>query len=306
MKDLQIGIGDEVTVYKANAIIPQIRDNLTRSNNIIIPTKCPICNGETTIIKENNTEVLVCTNNSCKGKLLGKLSHFVSKNAMNIDGLSEATLEKFIELDYIKAYEDIYNLKNYADNISKLDGFGKKSVVKLLDAIEESKNTTLDRFIYSLSIPLIGRTASKDIAKMCEYNFDIFKDIIITSPNEFNNIEGFGNTMLDSITNWWEKNNDTVYTLLEVIILEQVKQKSNGKDLTGFTFVITGSLNTFENRDACKSELESLGAKVTGSVTAKTSYLINNDNESVSGKNKKAKELSIPIITEEELLKIMR
>ena len=309
LKDLQIGIGDEITVYKANAIIPQIRDNLTRSNNLIIPTKCPVCGGSTAIVKENETEVLVCNNNLCKGKLLGKLSHFVSKNAMNIDGLSEATLDKFIELGYMKSYEDIYDLKDHADSISRLEGFGKKSVVKLLAAIEDSKDTTLDRFIYSLSIPLIGRTASKDIAKSCNNDLDSMRMIIdLEADSAFMNIDGFGKEMNRSLVSWWKENKDMVFTLSELFTFKKDTAKKNDsqKDLTGITFVITGSLNTYENRDACKAELESLGAKVSGSVSAKTSYLINNDNESVSGKNKKAKELGIPIITEEELLKMIR
>lgn len=275
---------------------------------IEIPTICPICGGNTAITQENSSQVLICTNNNCKGKLLGKLTHFVSKNAMNIDGLSEATLEKFIELGFVESFIDIYELRySYYNELVDLDGFGKKSVDKLIDAIEKSKNTTLDRFIYSLCIPLIGRAASKTISKYFDGSFERFYNEGCLKYFVFENLDDFGVSMSDSMRKYLDDNIEMIKELAGYLTFQTVqKTNTSTANLSGKTFVITGSLNTFENRDAAKELIESLGGKVSGSVSAKTSYLVNNDINSTSGKNKKAKELGVPIITEEELLNMTK
>lgn len=302
-KGLQIGIGDEITVYKANQIIPQLRDNFTKSNNFIIPNVCPICGGRTEIVKDNDTEVLVCTNPNCKGKLVGKLSHFVSKNAINIDGLSEQTLQKFVDWGWLTSFQDIYYLSEHKEEMYKLDGFGKKSVDKLLESIENSRNTTLDRFIYGLCIPLIGRTASKEIAKFFNYDYEKFRtDGIVT---HYSQIDGFGNNMNQSLHNYLRENHMMISTLADEFIFETKSENSNNVDLSNKTFVITGSLNHYKNRDELVNIIEQLGGKVSGSVSLKTNYLINNDTESNSSKNKKAHDLGIPIISEEEFVQMI-
>ena len=307
IEDLQLGIGDEIVVYRANMVIPKVHDNLTRSNTWTFPDECPVCGGITKIVKENDSKVLMCDNPNCKGKLLGKLTNFVSKNATNIDGLSEQTLEKLIELGWLNSFKDIYRLSEHKDEMSKLDGFGKRSVEKLLDAIEKSRSITLDRFIYALCIPLIGRSASKDVAKYCNYSTEKFRDTIRFNYdyNNFINISGFGIEMCKSISSWWKENEYMFYELIEEFTFEEVEEKSNSVDLSGKTFVITGSLNHYKNRDELVNIIEQLGGKVSGSVSAKTSYLINNDVASTSGKNKKAKDLGIPIISEEDFLKMI-
>ena len=269
-----------------------------------IPEKCPICGGKTSIIKENSSEVLVCDNSECKGKLLGKLSHFVSKNAVNIDGLSEQTLEKLIELGWLKSFQDIYRLAEHKDEMSKLDGFGKRSVEKLLDAIEKSRNITLDRFIYALCIPLIGRSASKTITKHFKSDYDSFHDALFDEFN-FTHLDDFGETMNKSLHVWYANNKHMMRELVQEFTFEKVEEKSGSVDLSGKVFVITGSLVHYKNRDELVGVIESLGAKVSGSVSTKTSYLINNDVDSTSGKNSKAKQLGIPIISEEDFIKMI-
>ena len=307
MKDLNIRVGAEVTVVKKNEIIPQIIECDSESPEFIIPDYCPVCGNRTQIVKENDTEVLMCTNENCKGKLLGKLTHFVSKSATNIDGLSESTLEKFIELGWLNSFKDIYFLKNYVSEMSTMSGFGKKSVKKLMESIEKSRSITLDRFINALSIPLIGRTASKDIAKACQWDFNNFRTIIdLEAENAFIGIAGFGKEMNRSLCNWWCENKKMAVELAGLFIFEEPnKSIINKTDLSGKVFVITGSLEHFANRDELKERIDSMGGKVSGTVSAKTSYLINNDVNSASGKNKKAHELGIPIISEEELLKML-
>lgn len=304
-KDLQLGIGDEITVYKANQIIPQIRDNLTKSNNFDIPSICPICGGNTEIIKDNDTEVLVCTNPDCKGKLLGKLSHFVSKNAINIEGLSEQTLQKFIDLGWLNSFRDIYYLSDHKEKMYKLDGFGKKSVDKLLESIEKSRNTTLDRFIYGLCIPLIGRTASKEIAKEFSNNTEKFYDMWCHGY-DFTRLDDFGDTMNNSMQNFIKDNYKWIAELIREFNFRESDNNGNMKQiLEGKTFVITGSLIFYKNREELVSVIERTGGKVSGSVSAKTSYLINNDITSTSGKNKKAHDLGIPIISEGEFVQMI-
>ena len=307
IEDLQLGIGDEIVVYRANMVIPKVHDNLTRSNTWTFPDECPVCGGITKIVKENDSKVLMCDNPNCKGKLLGKLTNFVSKNAANIDGLSEQTLEKLIELGWLNSFQDIYRLSEHKKEMSKLDGFGKRSVEKLLDAIEKSRSITLDRFIYALCIPLIGRSASKDISKACA-NGDVQQFITIMSLEgeyAFIGLNGFGKEMCKSIVHWWVDNKHMFYELINEFTFEKVEEKSSGVDLSGKTFVITGSLTHYKNRDELVSVIEQLGGKVSGSVSAKTSYLLNNDINSTSSKNKKAKELNVPIITEEDFIKMI-
>lgn len=319
LKELELMAGDTITVYKANQIIPQIAENLSANarhknglyvwNHIEnVPAYCPVCGGMAETKKDNNSEVLMCINPSCSGKLLGRLTHFVSKNAMNIDGLSEATLEKLIELNFVESFADIYELRhNFYSELVDMSGFGKRSVDKLMAAIENSKNTTLDRFIYSLCIPLIGRAASKTISKYFDGSFDRFYNECCLKYFVFENLDDFGASMSDSMRKYLDDNIEMIKELAGYLTFQTVqKTNTSTANLSGKTFVITGSLNTFENRDAAKELIESLGGKVSGSVSAKTSYLVNNDINSTSGKNKKAKELGVPIITEEELLKMTK
>lgn len=307
IENLQLGVGDTIQVYRANMVIPKVHDNLTKSNTWELPTKCPNCGGGVKVHNENGSKTLRCINPNCEAKLLGKLTHFVSKNAANIDGLSEQTLEKFIELGWLNSFKDIYRLSEHKDEMSKLDGFGKRSVEKLLDAIEKSRGITLDRFIYALCIPLIGRSASKDISKACA-NGDVQQFITIMSLEgeyAFIGLNGFGKEMCKSIVHWWVDNKQMFYELIKEFTFEKVEEKSSDVDLSGKVFVITGSLNHYKNRDELVSVIEQLGGKVSGSVSAKTNYLINNDVASTSGKNKKAKDLGIPIISEEDFIKMI-
>ena len=305
--------GEEVFISKRNMIIPKVE----RANKLLFPpleskisiiTECPICKAKTEVKKDNNSEILVCTNPYCKGKLLGKLTHFVSKNAMNIDGMSEATLEFLIERGWVKSFKDIYKLDYYREPWKDYDGFGNKSVDKLLDAIESSRKTTLDRFIYSLSIPLIGRNASKDIAKACANgDWNQFNMIMsLEGQHAFRGLNGFGKEMSKSLNSWWCSNKEMFYELSEYLTFEKPKTTSNLNNLNGKTFVITGKLEKFANRDEAREKIESLGGKVSDSVSAKTSYLVNNDVASTSGKNKKAIELNIPIISENELIEMLK
>lgn len=304
-KDLKLGIGDEITVYKANQIIPQLRDNITKSNNFAVPSTCPICGCRTEVIQDNNTEVLICTNPDCKGKLLGKLSHFVSKNAINIDGLSEQTLQKFIDLGYLNNFIDIYNLSDYKYEIYRVEGFGKKSVDKLLESIEKSRNTTLDRFIYGLCIPLIGKTASKTIAKRFNNRAEEFYNIWCHGF-DFTSLDDFGDVMNNSMQNFIKDNNRWIAELIGEFNFRETDNNGDVKQvLQDKTFVITGSLKFYKNREELVTVIERNGGKVSGSVSAKTSYLINNDITSTSGKNKKAHDLGIPIIDEGEFVQMI-
>ena len=313
MKELGITHkGQTVNVYKSNQIIPQIDsveddDIEITDDNMIIPVEtCPICGADTKIIQENDSKVLICTNDNCKGKLLGKLVHFCSKNAINIEGMSEATLQFLIDKGWVESFKDIYKLDYYRQNWKEYDGFGDKSVDKLLDAIENSRKTTLDRFIYSLSIPQIGRSTSKDIAKYCHNSIDEFTFIIENTSLEFAAIDGVGVSATTSLDDWWNTNRDMFYELKEEFIFSSKKENGNiSVDLSGKAFVITGSLTHYKNRDELVSIIESMGGKVSGSVSAKTSYLICNDSQSSSSKNQKAKQLNIPIISEEDFINMI-
>lgn len=307
MKDLGIKTsGQTVYVYKSNMIIPQI-DSVEPINKEekLIPDKCPICDQPTKIVKDNNSEVLVCTNDNCKGKLLGKLTHAVSKNALNIDGLSESTIGKFINLGWLNSIKDIYHLSDHKNEMKTLDGFGKKSVEKLLNSIEESRNTNLQRFIYSLSIPLLGKSASQDIANVCNQSLDSFIGALMSSGKDaFTHINGIGDALGKSIIGYWNKNGNKIIELSKEFYFEtpNVVLDEIPKTLQGKTFVVTGSVNHYKNRDELKADIVAYGGTVVGSVSSKTSYLINNDINSTSSKNQKAKYLNIPIISEEQFL----
>lgn len=311
MKDLGIKTsGQTVYVYKSNMIIPQI-DSVEPINKEekLIPDKCPICGQPTKIVKDNNSEVLVCTNDNCKGKLLGKLTHAASKNALNIENLSESTIEKFINLGWLNSIKDIYHLSNYENEMKAIDGFGKKSVEKLLASIEKSRKTNLQRFLYSLSIPLLGNSASKDIAEFCENTFNSFVGSLTEGGKDaFTSINGIGEVLGKSIINYWNKHNEEIMDLAQEFIFskdEKIEKVENDK-INGKVFVVTGSVHHYANRNELKADIEKNNGKVTGSVTSKTSYLINNDIDSNSSKNKKAKELNIPIITEEQFLSMLK
>lgn len=303
IENLQLGIGDKIRIYKANKIIPKVHDNLTRSNTWELPNKCPNCGGNVEVHNENGSKTLHCINDNCPAKLLGKLVHFCSKNAINIEGMSEATLQFLIDKGWIKSFKDIYKLDYYRENWKEYDGFGDKSVNKLLDAIENSRKTTLDRFIYSLSIPLIGRSASKDIAKFFGNDYESFRKDGISA--HYTQIDGFGESMNNSLHQWLNENHMMMEELAKEFTFEKEKNNNSNIDLSGKTFVITGSLNFYKNRDELVSVIESMGGKVSGSVSAKTSYLINNDTESSSSKNKKAQQLGIPIISEQDFINII-
>lgn len=306
LKKLGIKQNSNLVIVKKNDIIPQCVKAYGGDDDLVIPDTCPVCNGNTKIIKENDTEVLICTNPDCKGKLLGKLTHAVSKNALNIDGLSEATIDKFIELGWLTSILDIYYLRDHADQMMKLEGFGKASVNKLMIAIDNSTHTTLDRFLYALSIPLIGRTASKDIAKFCDSVFDDFYKISCLNGNfDWTRINGFGKAMSDSINQFVVDHGTYIYLLSKLFVFEKKTENSiSGGTLANKNFCITGKLNHFENRDALVADIESKGGKFVSSVSKTTDYLINNDNLSQSSKNQKAAKLGIPVITEEDYLKM--
>lgn len=301
-KDLKLGIGDEITVYKANAIIPQIRENLTKSGTLEVPLVCPVCGYPTEIQKDNDSEVLICTNPCCKTKLIKRLTHFVSRKCMNIDGLSEETLTKFVEWGWVKNLFDVYNLAPHYSELAKISGFGKRSVEKLQKAIENSKSMELDHFIAALSIPGIGTAQAKELAKKFK-TWEAFKDAGYGNY-DFSKLDSFGEVANNKIHNWFGTmyQEDRIPQLVRNLHFIGENDADKDDSLAGLTFVITGSLNHFENRDALKQELESRGAKVSGSVSAKTSCLINNDINSTSSKNKKAKQLNIPIVDEEYII----
>ena len=306
-------IGQHIGVFKANLIIPQIRwaeeDDKYTKNYIDIPRTCPICGQPTRIIKDNDSEVLYCTNEDCYGRLLGRLTHAVSKSALNIDGLSESTIEKFINLGWLNSIKDIYNLSDHEDEMKILNGFGKKSVEKLLDSIEKSRNTNLQRFLYSLSIPLLGKSVSQDIAKACNQSLDTFIGALMSSGKDaFTHINGIGDALGKSIIGYWNKNGSKIIELSKEFYFEtpNVVLDEIPKTLQGKVFVVTGSVHHYANRNELKADIENRGGKVSGSISSKTTYLINNDIDSNSSKNKKAKELNIPIITEEQFLSMLK
>lgn len=317
LEELNLCIGDTIEIFKANQVIPAIKRNVSAEQRqyieaieaptIYIPENCPICGGKTKIKQDNNSKVLVCTNENCKGKLLGKLTHYVSKNAMDIKGLSESTLEKFIELGWINDFKDIYLLKHHAAEMVKFDGFGEASVKKLLNSIEKSRITTLDRFIYSLSVPLIGRSASKIIAEYFNYDFNgLLDNFGFWKGFDWTTLDGFGKAMSDSMDKFITDNVTKYFVDLPgYLIFKKPETTSSSNSLEGKVFCITGSLNHFANRDEVKEKIESLGGKVSGSVNTKTDYLVCNE-ASNSSKYKKAQSLGVRIVDEDELIKMLK
>lgn len=311
MKELKLGIGDKIKVYKANMIIPQISENLTKSDNVEVPDHCPVCGGDTKLKKEAEVETLFCVNENCPVKKIKSFSLFVSRDAMNIENISEATLEKFVEMGFIKEYADIFKLDRFKDEIVNLEGFGEKSYENIIAATEKAKNTTAPRLLFGLGIPGIGSANGRLIAKHCNMDFDKIRNM---KESELIAIDGIGDVMAKAFVTYFadEQMAKQVDNLLKIVNIEEPQavivagdEDGHGpKDLTGITFVVTGSLNHFENRNVLKEYIQDLGGKVSGSVSSKTGYLINNDVNSTSSKNKKANELGVPIISEEDFIEM--
>ena len=302
LRSLKLGIGDKITVYKANMIIPQIADNLTKSDTLEIPGICPACGGETEIRQVKEGASLYCKNPFCAAKKIKSFAHFVARDAMNIEGLSEATLEKFIGKGFIHTYTDIYHLDQFKEQIVELEGFGEKSYQKLISSIEKSRKTTLPKLLYSLGIANVGLSGAKLLCKQYQDNLD---ELLLADAEQLSQINGVGEVIAGAFCDFFavESNRKLLEDLRKELQVESVAQvMAEGPSLEGKVFVITGSLNHFENRNAMKDVIEAAGGKVTGSVTKKTTVLINNDITSSSSKNKTAKELGIPILTEEEFM----
>ena len=303
LRELKLGIGDEITVYKANMIIPQVAENLTKSDTLEIPDACPACGGRTKIMGTGDVQTLMCENPDCPAKAIKSFELFVSRNAMDIEGMSESTLEKFIAQGFIHSYADLFRLDEHKDAIVALEGFGEKSYENIIAAAEKAKNTTADRLLYAMGIPGIGSAGAKLIAEHFDYDMEKIRN---ASREELTRIDGIGDVMAGAYVIWWqnEVHSKEVNELLEVLHLRSAAKKEIKEAIKGKTFVITGSLEHFENRDALKAFIENAGGKVTGSVSAKTDYLINNDTTSSSTKNKKAAQLGIPVISEDDFIKM--
>ena len=302
VRELKLGYNDEIKVYKANMIIPQIAENITGSATIEIPEVCPVCGGPTGIKKANDTESLYCLNPDCQAKHIKRFEHFVSRNALNIDGISSQTLEKFIDRGFIKNYTDLYHLNNYEDEIVGMDGFGRKSYDNIIESVEKSRTVTLDHVIYALGIGGIGLANARLVSRHCNEDPETVADITI---EELMSIDGIGDVLAQSFREYFDDvNNRRLYNELLAELKLQKEVRDTSSPVAGKTFVITGSVNHFTNRDELKAFIETLGGKTTGSVSAKTDYLINNDVTSNSSKNKKARELGIPVISEEEFIKL--
>ncbi len=305
IEGLKLGIGDTITVYKANMIIPQVAENLTGRNDLIPPCTCPACGGPTAIKNENDVKTLYCINEECPAKKIKSFADFVSRNAMNIDGISEETLEKFIGHGFITEFSDIFKLELHKESIVNMSGFGEKSFENIINSVNASRKTTAQRLLNGLGILGIGPANAKVI---CDYYKDDFTAIMNAEAEELTTIEGIGAVLAKSIVDYFadEKNRLETLELLKEVELEIKEVGSNAEKLKGLTFVVTGSLNHYENREQLKAEIEAMGGKVAGSVSSKTSYLINNDALSNSSKNKTAKSLGIPIITEEEYISMFK
>lgn len=301
LKALKLGIGDTITVYKANMIIPQIAENLTGSGTVEIPDKCPVCGGPAKIQKVNEVEALYCINPDCQAKKLKAFTLFVSRDAMNIDGLSEMTLEKFIGSGYVREYADLFHLDRYRDEIVGMEGFGERSCRKLTDSLEKARHTTLPRLVYSLGIPNIGAANAKVLCK--EYDYDLAR-LRAAKAEELSEIPGVGGVIGASVEEYFadEEHNRWLDDLLKELDIQVEAVDESKLTLNGKVFVITGSLKQFGNRNELKNLIETKGGKVTGSVTSRTNYLINNDTMSASSKNRKAKELGVEIISEQDFL----
>lgn len=304
MEGLELGIGDTIEVYKANMIIPQIAENKTRSGMVRIPETCPTCGGVTEVRQIADAKALYCTNPECQAKKIKSFTLFVSRDAMNIEGLSEATLEKFIARGFIHEFADIFKLEHFADEMKEMEGFGEKSCKNLVASIEKARTTTLPRLIYGLGVQNIGVANAKMLAKQFHYEIE---ELQKASAEELSVIDGIGEVIAKSIEEYFndDKNQKMLKNLLAEVIIEKPAENNNAQIFEGMNFVITGSVEHFANRNEVKAVIEARGGKVTGSVTGKTNYLINNDTTSNSSKNKKAKELNIPIISENEFLKLL-
>ena len=304
MEELELGVGDRIQVYKANMIIPQIAENLTRSGVRDIPEVCPVCGGATRISMENETKTLCCTNPKCQAKHIKAFALFVSRDAMNIEGLSEATLEKFVMNGFIKDFTDIFHLDRHEEEIKAMDGFGEKSYLKLQAGVQNARVTTLPRLVYSLGIPNIGSANAKMI---CRALGNDPERVMNATAEELSEISGVGEVIAGTYVQYFadEEHREIFRRLLSEVEIPKEEEPEGGQDLSGVNFVITGSVEHFANRGEVKEEIERRGGKVTGSVTSKTNYLINNDVNSTSSKNRKARELGIPIISEEEFLKML-
>lgn len=304
MEDLELGIGDQITVYKANMIIPQIAENLTRSRKIQIPKTCPVCGSATQICQENDTKTLVCPNPECEAKKIKSFTLMVSRDALNIDGLSEATLEKFIAKGFIHSFADIFRLSRFEKEITEMEGFGEKSFQNLMAALEQARNTTLPRYIYAIGIAGIGVANAKVLCKAFQYDFEKIKS---ATMEELSEVDGIGEVLAEGIISYFadEKKAQNALELLEELQIEEPEQNEEEQIFAGMTFVITGNVYHYANRNEVKDVIEQKGGKVAGSVSSKTNYLINNDVTSTSGKNKKAKELGIPIISEEDFISML-
>lgn len=304
MEELDLGVGDTIQVYKANMIIPQIAENLTRSGNCRAPEHCPVCGGLTRISMENDTKTLYCTNPQCQAKQVKSFALFVSRDALNIEGLSEATLEKFIDRGFIKDFTDIFHLKQHEEAIKTMEGFGEKSYVNLINSVEQARQTTMPKLLYSLGIANIGLANAKVICKA--FGNDVEK-ILHATVEDLSGISGVGEIIAQTYVDYFaeDTHQELFRKLLEEVEIPPEAETAEEQIFEGKNFVITGSVNHFANRGEVKELIESKGGKVTGSVTTKTDYLINNDVESASSKNKKARELGVPIISEEEFLKML-
>lgn len=304
MEELELGVGDRITVYKANMIIPQIAENLTRSGVKDIPRECPVCGGPTKISMENETKTLYCTNPRCQAKHVKAFTLFVSRDAMNIEGLSEATLEKFIINGYVKDFTDLFHLDRYEEEIKNMEGFGEKSYENLQNSVRAARTTTLPRLVYSLGIPNIGIANAKMICRALRNDPE---RILNATAEELSDISGVGGVIAGTFVDYFadEEHRDLFRRLLVEVEIPEEEVTEDSRKFEGVNFVITGSVNHFANRAEVKEEIEKRGGKVTGSVTSKTNYLINNDVNSTSSKNRKARELNIPIISEEEFLNML-
>lgn len=304
MEELELGVGDTIQVYKANMIIPQIAENLTRSGVKNIPARCPVCGGDTEIRQVNNAKSLYCTNPECQAKHVKSFALFVSRDALNIDGMSEATLEKFIMNGFVKDYADIFHLDRFEEAIKQMEGFGEKSYQKLQASIEKARTTTLPKLIYSLGITNIGLANAKMICKGFDYEID---KMMKATPEELSAIDGVGEVIANTFVEYFRdaRHVEEMEKLLEELHIPKEEVQAEEQVFAGMNFVITGSVEHFANRNEVREVIESKGGKVTGSVTGKTNYLINNDTTSGSSKNKKARELGIAIISEEEFLKML-
>ncbi|NBH16995.1 NAD-dependent DNA ligase LigA [Clostridiaceae bacterium] len=304
MEELELGEGDTITVYKANMIIPQIAENLTRSRNIQIPENCPVCGGETEIRQINDVRSLYCTNPDCQAKKIKSFALLASRDALNIDGLSEATLEKFIAAGFIHRYADLFHLDRYKEEIVSMEGFGKRSYENLMAAVKTAANTTLPRLIYGLGITGIGLANAKMLCRSFRWDFAAMEN---AKKEELIEVDGIGEVLAEGWVNYFtlEDNRSQVEELIEELTIEAEPESQEDGIFAGKVFVITGSVEHFANRKALQAEIEKRGGKASSSVTSKTSYLINNDVTSNSSKNKKAKELGIPILSEKDFLELL-